>query len=387
MSDRDNAGRRYRARLMNADGSAEDITSDERLHGLEEFFDAWQRDAEIPQELRSSCWQFADDDHPVGSGNPAYRIVYKTLRWIPYPDIEMNWPNLRVVFRNGDVTRGNLGVARTIPGRSPRHHVLPEYGKLLHDKHRALYLPCPDMQIEISSEIETLKAVSYVEIVWHVEDLDLDDYEAVVARGRRAIGPMKTLLDLKFGPRLLAMPLTEEVGEIFPDGHWNRRDYSGLFTVESQASVQQLKMTDVTEELSPLLEAEQSLSEEERKRMGLASLWYWRADAEPDRVVRFISWWVVVESLEMRSANPSPVKKRLGHIFNNDQGVWGSIVGKLWRLRGELVHGDSSEVPEASLRNVETLARTLLTSRLLGQVPDELRTGLFVAAAEMSQRD
>lgn len=384
MTEEKYAGGRARARLFGADGSVADITEDEKLHGLQEFFDTWQRDAEIPQELRSSCWQFADDEHPAGGGIPAYRIVYKTLRWVPYPDIEMNWPNLRLTFKNGPVTTGNLQVARLIAGRSPRHGVLPEFGKLLHDDRRAMYLPCVDLEIGISSKIKTLEAVSHVEILWHAEDVDVQDYEAVVARARRAIGPLKTLLDLKFGPRLLAMPLTEEVGEIFSDGHWNRRDYSGLFTIESQASIRQLKVSDVTEELSSLLEAEQKLSAAERKRLGLASLWYWRADAEPDRVVRYISWWVVVESLEMKTPDPSPVRRRLGKIFGNDQGYWGKLVGTLWRLRGELVHGESADVPDVSLRSVEVLARTLLTKRLLGQVPVELQEEMHVTAKRLN---
>ena len=107
------------------------------------------------------------------------------------------------------------------------------------------------------------------------------------------------------------MPITEEVGVTFDDGHWNRHDTSPLFTVEAQAVLKQLKAHEITDELMPLVEAEQAVSKEDRARLALASLWYWRADAETDRIVRYISWWIVIESIEMSTSDPSPVKKRL----------------------------------------------------------------------------
>ena len=34
---------------------------------------------------------------------------------------------------------------------------------------------------------------------------------------------------------------------------------------------------------------------------------HWRADAEPDRVTRFINWWIIVECLEIETSNITPV--------------------------------------------------------------------------------
>jgi hypothetical protein len=33
-----------------------------------------------PEWLRTSGWQRVDDEHPPGTGRPAYRVAYKTLR-------------------------------------------------------------------------------------------------------------------------------------------------------------------------------------------------------------------------------------------------------------------------------------------------------------------
>jgi hypothetical protein len=318
-------------------------------------------------------WQGPDDAHPLGAGQTAYRVVYKTLKMVPYPAIQLTLPNLRVVFRNGDVDRGRATVSRTIPGRSPRHIVLPEYGRLVEQPGGASYLGSPDMSVEIQSEEDTVQALSYVEIIVHLDDVDPDStYEELLARGRRAIGPLKTMLDLKFGPRLLAMPITEEIGETFDNWHWNRHDYTALLTVESQAALVRLEPATVVDEVFPLIEREQDLPEEEHRRLGLACQWYWRADAEPDRVTRYINWWIIVECLDMRKENDlAAVRRRLSRLFGLDGGRWGDV-GRLYRLRSNLVHGNDWEVPDQQLQQVELLARVLLTSRLLFAVPDAL---------------
>jgi hypothetical protein len=186
----------FRARLLKEDGSFDDITHDDKLTVSSEFLDSWQRSTDTPRESRASCWQGVADDHPLGSGKPAYRVVYKTLRIIPFPNVEMKWPNLVVTIANGDVKRGSMNIPRTIPGRSPPRYVLPEYGRVNQiDDRSASYMSCPDKHVYIGSQEDTLNAANFVEIIWHAEDVNLDDYDAVVARGRRAVGPMKTMLD------------------------------------------------------------------------------------------------------------------------------------------------------------------------------------------------
>ena len=41
----------------------------------------------------------------------------------------------------------------------------------------------------------------------------------------------------------------------------------------------------------PLIDRYQDLSAAERRRLTLASQWYWRADEEVDSTIRFTSWW------------------------------------------------------------------------------------------------
>jgi hypothetical protein len=71
----------------------------------------------------------------------------------------------------------------------------------------------------------------------------------------------------------------------------------------------------------PLIEREQDLPEKEHRRLGLACQWYSRADADPDRVTRYINWWIVVECLDMRKENDlRSVRRRLARLFNTDEG-------------------------------------------------------------------
>ncbi|WP_146608198.1 hypothetical protein [Streptomyces sp. NTH33] len=375
----------YRAYITDATGSVEEVPP-EKLTGVEGFLDSWQQSPETPQEFNAKGWQGCDDRHPAGSGKPAYRVVYKTLRLVPYPALEMVWPNLRVRFCNGDVQRGGMRVPTAMKGRTARHHIIPEFGRVFEGPNGSTYLPCPDLNLAVSGWEDDLKAVSFVEIIYVIDDAGTDDYEDLMVKGRQGLASLKTLLDLRIGPRLLAIPITEEVGETFEDWHWNRRIDTGLFSAESQAVLRHLEAKALAADVSPLIERNQALDSDERRRITLACQWYWRADAETDQTVRFIAWWLVVESLEMvRTTDIRPVRTRLADLLAIPEDVWRGPVGKLFGLRSKVVHGEIWEVPEGQNRLVESLARTLLCGRLLGEVPDDVRQALL-AAAQISIR-
>ena len=48
--------------------------------------------------LQASGWQRSDQEHPSGNGNLGYRAVYKTLKLIPFPAVNLSWPDLRVEY-------------------------------------------------------------------------------------------------------------------------------------------------------------------------------------------------------------------------------------------------------------------------------------------------
>jgi len=377
---------RPRAWLTREDGATEDVS--DRLVNTG-FLDSWQQSPETPQEFTASGWQQSDDTHSPGAGRPGYRVVYKTLRVLPFPGLTMVWENLRLTLANGDVERGGMRVPTGIPGRNARHVVIPEHGRVLEASGAPSYLFCPDLIMGVAGWEETVCAVSYLELLYVPdtapppanEDAIAPTYEELLARGRAGIAALKTLLDLAMGPRLLAMPLTEEVGETFDDWHWNRRLNTGLFTAESQAQVRHVQAQETADLLGPLIERHQDLDPELRRRLTLASQWYWRADADTDAATRFIAWWLVVESLEMvKTTDIRPVRERLGELTDTASDDWRQPIGRLFGLRSKLVHGEADIAPEKPAALVELVAKALLNARLLGRVPTTLQIDLLAAS-------
>lgn len=366
-----------RARILNSASGTERDVSD-KVSGLQSFLDSWEQAPDIPQEFRAEAWQNSDEQHKAGQGTPAYRIVYKSLRMIPYPAIELKWPNVRLRILNGDVDYGGMRAVSGMAGRNERHSVIPEFGRVFNFPGEPTYIPCPVVQYDYKAWSETMKAVSYVEIIYIPDRIGDQSVSQLLVRGREGVAPMKAILDLKFGPRLLAIPITEEVGETFSDWHWNRRIHTPGVSAESQANLKALNGAELLDSLASVFNRDQGSDEAARKRRSLASHWYWAADAESDPIMRFVYWWMVVESLEMiNNTNVRPVRERLAELFDNDESAWRKIVGKLVGIRSEIVHGNSRNVVADDITDVETLARVLLSARLIGEVSDELRNALL----------
>lgn len=382
MDDQERAG--PRAWLSRGDGTADEDVSDRLVDGG--FFDAWQQSPDVPQEQAATGWQRADDAHPAGTGRPAYRVVYKTLGVLPFPALSMEWENLRLTFANGDVERGGMRVPTGIPGRNPRHVIIPEYGRVIDAPGGPAYLRCPDLNMVITGWEENVRAVSYLELLYVPVPAEgpaaKPAYEELIAQGRAGVASLKVLLDLAIGPRLLAMPLTEEVGETFSDWHWNRRLHTGLFSAESQARLRHVQAQETADLLAPLIEQHQQLAPEQRRRLTLASQWYWRADADTDPTTRYVAWWLVVESLEMvNTTDIRPIRDRLATLTRTSSDAWREPIGRLFGLRSRLVHGETEGAPAEAMRLVELVARTLLYAQLLHRVPAETEAALLSASS------
>jgi hypothetical protein len=294
----------------------------------------------------------------------------------------MHWPNMRVRFKNGAISFGGMTAADFLPGRNQRQVVLPQFGRVYDsvDPNPPSYITAKESaDIRASGWERTLGAANYIEVIVHLDDDD-DDYDSRLREGRRKLATLATVLDLALGPRGLAMPLAEEVGETFDDWHWNRRLNTGTILVESQAELRPLPPDRLQELLEPTLQRSQSYAIDEQRRIRLACQWYWRADADTDPVTKFISWWLVIESIAMPSTtNIAPVRERLAAIFGDNEVDWRAFMGKLYGLRSRLVHGNDSEAPASSLSSVELVARTLLFHWLMDEVPTEVRANLLEA--------
>jgi hypothetical protein len=357
---------RYRARIRDNKTGVETPVDPSLLSGAEGFFDSWKQSPDTPQEFRCEGWQNCDDEHPPQKGRPGYRVVYKTMRILTYPTLQLTWSNLRITISNGEVDRGGIKCGGSVRSRNADRRIIPEYGRVFGSAQGADYIKSPNMTYAFEAWQEDVKGISYVEIIYALDDSDPKTIADLMTIGRERTADLRCMLDLLFGPRMLAMPITEEIGEAFQDWHWNRRIHTASVSAESQANVRWNDGKQALADLERLLDRRSDLEETALHRLKLASQWYWMAEAELDRVMRFAYWWLAVEALEMETTHIGPVIARIVELSQRPDIRWKPFVGRLQGTRSKLLHGNSRTVLDTELRSVELLARLLLKSRLLG---------------------
>jgi hypothetical protein len=188
-----------------------------------------------------------------------------------------------------------------------------------------------------------------------------------------------------FGERMLGPQITEEVGEVFEDWHWNRMLGGRTIALESQARPNLLPAQDVWAALDPKLDAYLDLDDSSRQRLKIAGQWYWIAEAQADPVMSFISYWLVLESLELgENANIAPLRRRLATLIGVDEKLVKEPIGRLNGIRSGLIHGSMRSVSDHQLERVRVLATSILRHRTLGDLEAEdverLRRALFHAS-------
>ena len=126
--------------------------------------------------------------------------------------------------------------------------------------------------------------------------------------------------------------------------------------------------------------------ERDRLLFALASRWYQSARVESSRPIAFLQHWFAIEVLAMpNSTNIAPLRSLVADATESDENEWREFVGRLFGLRGLLVHGHSDQVSEPQLRAVSALAEVVLATYLgIGvthQVGELRRAQLDLSAA------
>jgi hypothetical protein len=218
--------------------------------------------------LQASGWQRADQDHPAGNGNLGYRAVYKTLKLIPFPEVNLSWPNLTVRIVVEKVEYGGISVSgNTIQSLYPNRLILPEYIEIKKDGNSITYQGDINMKWEFSSYSEEFPPSGIVELILEVDDPNEDD---VISKGRRSLSPILCILDLSYGERLIGALITEEVIEIFPDRHWNRKITSPLVGSESQLDMRKIDEYQI-EQMKKSIDKYQGFEKADKKSTSLAT--------------------------------------------------------------------------------------------------------------------
>lgn len=342
--------------------------------GLQGFRDNWQHDVDMPHQMMFSGWQMSDDEHPAESGKPGYRLVHKTIRTVPFPAIQLELANLMLRVANGEITVGEPVLPSAIAARREGEYLVPEWGLLTEEGGSVAYEFKPNPHIEIKAHQETFPSGNYVEVLCLLPEGVGEGYAERLAAGRAQAAPFTVLLDLLFGERLLGPVLTEEVGELFDDWHWNRQLGNRSVGLESQAKLEPLDGNAFLTKLTPLVDRFTTMNDETRQRVRMAAQWYWRAEIDPDDVLQFVSYWLVIEALELgEKANVSPVKLKMADILGVAPADVARQIGLLYSIRNKLLHGKLRVVPKDKVAMVRTVATALLEEHALGAV-SEART-------------
>ena len=317
---------------------------------------------DAPDFLRMEAWQEVDDDHPAGQGQPAYRVVYKTLR-VVVAEADFHWPNLHIRLANGTVRRGGAEIRNAAPGRRPAHWLLLEKARLEQVGDQLQFVPEPNMLYEMGGWQDETHDAWYVEFVLISEELGP---AARLAEGRSRLAPLTTMFDLQFGSRLLGVRLTEELGERHADGHWARSLNSDLLGSESQLDVGVIDVGRLQAFAAGPLQQHMARSAEDKLRVRLACDWYWSAASHGDPVIEYLHLWFVVEALCMpNTTNIAPIRHALADAVGGHPADWAELVGRHFGRRSDLVHGNAPRhiAPEA-LAQLRQVVEVLLASEL-----------------------
>ena len=180
------------------------------------------------------------------------------------------------------------------------------------------------------------------------------------------------------------MRITEEIGEVFDDWHWNRRLDGPTVALEAQADLSFIEAQASLGQIGAIFEANAGRSTEHRSRLRIASQWYWRADAETDPVQKFIALWLIIEVLEMDGTNIAPVKQVVQALTGDVAIPVAAAIGRLHGLRSRLVHGKQNAVSSVQLGAVEAVSLALLERQLLGVLSEDRKIALRQAVRDAS---
>jgi hypothetical protein len=214
-----------------------------------------------------------------------------------------------------------------------------------------------------------------IQDAWYVEFVLINEEREPAARlaeGRSRLAPVKTMLDLHFGSRLLGVPLTEELGERHPDGHWARSLNSDLLGSESQLNVGAVDTDRLRVFAAGPLEQHLARSQADNLRLRLACDWYWSAASHRDAVREYLHLWFVIEALCMPdTTNIAPVRCALAAAVGGQPADWKQLVGRHFGRRSNLVHGNvPRHVEPEDLAQLRQLVEVLLGAELGADLHD-----------------
>jgi len=224
------------------------------------------------------------------------------------------------------VPRGGVNLPGALPARQAGKWVLPEYGRLVPDGDVFRYEVTGVENFVFDAWEDEVRDVFYVEFLLHTNASELPEQ---ITEGRERRAELKTMFDIRFGARILGVVLTEEAGEVFDDWQLNRRIGSDQVGHEFQLDVMAVSVDDLLDWQKTDVARYEALPIEEKRRLRLASQWFWLAIHERDPVNQYLALWFVAEVLAMPDTTDiRPVRELLAAHVGGTEGDWRQLVGR-----------------------------------------------------------
>lgn len=297
------------------------------------------------------------------------------------PAADFKWPNLRISAGHGAVRRGGVHLPGALPARQPGKWILAEYGRLVPNGHAFRYAPTAVGNFTFQAWEDEVENVFYVEFVLKT---DASDPPAQIVEGRERLAEIKTMFDIRFGPRVLGALLAEEAGAVFPDWHFNRAISSDQIGHEFQLDVIAITADELRDWQMTDVKRYNDLAEEEKRQLRLGCQWYWLAIHERDPVNQYLSLWFVIEVLAMPDTTDiRPIRELLAANVGGSEREWREFVGRHFGRRSELAHGNAPRAVTAEdLAELRELVDAIIAIRLSSL--DQRRTNALRARAGLT---
>lgn len=361
-----------RVQIRHADGSTEYVRRDS-LTGLDDWIANWAQNPRLPSAVSFTGWQGVDDEHPVGDGHAGYRIIYKTIRTVVLPEVSWSAVNVMVRLLNSPMTWGEARYTNAVRHRRENEWLVPQWGELQRRGNQFAYAANLDPTVAMEAHEETTPSGNFVEILYQLPDAANLGYMQKLALGRARTAPLTAAMDLIWGERLIGPVFTEEVGEVYSDWHWNRLIGGPTVLWEGQARLGVQDGREIAEALNLFNTIFGEHSEDERARLRVAAQWYWRADSDTDRVMKFLGYWLCSEActLDTGEWNIRALKTALAAILDTSVSEISAAVGRIYSSRSLIAHGKNLAVDDHTLEAGKAIAEALLSRRLHGRVSPE----------------
>ncbi|MCW2960813.1 MAG: hypothetical protein JWM90_1200 [Thermoleophilia bacterium] len=330
-----------------------------------------------PSYYQSSGWQGSDELHPPGDGAPAYRVVFKTLK-VAFEAQEVRGPNFVIRFAHGNVQRGGMTLGGAMPGRSFNQAILASEALFRTSADGVFVDFRPVGDYEFNGWEDTVDNVFYAEFILATEATSA---QGRIAEGQRRLASLKSMIDLRFGTRVLGVPLTEEVGELFGDGHFNRQIHSGELGGEHELDPHEISAADLMAAFDAHAAIRDGLGGKARRAFDVACEWYWTSIHEDDPVVAYIGLHVALEAVVGTQKHAA---RELSRVTGKDEACCRQSLTEYKRHRNALVHGargGARDIEKGYLTSMRVVVEALLSDRL--GVLDDARTKLAAQAMDL----